>query len=122
MPFNVTYDSEIDCVVTTITGDMDKDLVSAFFNEIGKVAAENKCNRVLSDLREAKIAATTTDIYDMAKSLEEMRILKSFRRAIVISRDHRDYSFWKTVCYNQGHQIVQTFQDYEQAKAWILMK
>ena len=122
MPFQVTYDSEIDCVVTAITGNMDKNLIADFFSEVGRVALENNCMRILSDLRAGKITAPATDIYEMAGSLEKKKILKSFRRAIVISQDHEDFAFWETVCYNQGHQIVKIFEDYEQAKSWVLMK
>lgn len=120
MPFTVTYDSNIDCVVTRISGNMDTALITDFFSEIGKVAATNNCIRVLSDLREGKIAAPMTDIYEMAKSLDKLKILKSFKRAIVISQDHKDYQFWETVCYNQGYHKVKLFTDYEQAKKWLL--
>ncbi len=122
MPYQVGYDSVLDCVVTTITGDMDKQVITGFFQEVGKVAHENNCYRVLSDLRSGVIAASIADMYEMAGSLEKMSIHKSFRRAIVISRDHRDFSFWETVCYNQGHQNVKIFEDYEEAKSWVLMK
>jgi hypothetical protein len=122
MPFQVTYDSEIDCVITAITGDMDKSVISDFFTEVGRIAAENNCTRVLSDLREGKITALLTDIYEMAKAIENKGIVKSLKRAIVISKDHDDYAFWETVCHNQGHQRVRVFQDYEQAKDWVLMK
>ena len=121
MPYQITYDPKIDCVVTTISGDLDKNLVANFFMEVGKVAAENNCRRILSDLRTAKIVAPPTDIYDMASSLEKLQIQRTFRRAIVISQDHKDYAFWENVCYNQGHQIVKIFHNYEKAKDWVLM-
>ena len=122
MPCQITYDPKIDCVVNTISGDLDKNLVGNFFMEVGKVAAENNCRRMLSYLRTAKIVAPATDIYDMASSLEKLQIQRTFRRAIVISQDHKDYAFWETVCYNQGHQIVKIFHNYEKAKDWVLMK
>jgi hypothetical protein len=122
MPFQVVYDAELDCVVTNITGDINKELVASFFMEVGRVATENNCKRVLSDLRAGKITAPTIDIYEMAGSLDEKKIKRSFRRAIVISEDHQDYDFWETVCYNQGQPVVKIFTDYEQAKNWVLMK
>ena len=88
--------------------------------EVGKVAGEHECTRVLSDLREATITAPLTDIYEMAKAIEKKQVLKSFRRAIVISKDHQDYAFWETVCYNQGHRMVRIFQSYDQARKWVL--
>ena len=90
MPFQVSYDPKIDCVVTSITGNMDKNLISDFFMEVRRVAQENNCMRILSDLRAGKIIAPITDLYEMASSLDKMKIPKSLRRAIVISRDHGD--------------------------------
>ncbi len=119
MPFHVKYDSKIDCVVTTITGNIDKSLIDDFFVEVGKIVAENNCRQILSDVRDAKIIASVADIYNMAKSIKSKGILTSLRRAIVISKDHKDYTFWETVCYNQGHQMVKIFQNYEQAKDWL---
>lgn len=119
MSFRVTYDAQADCVVTRVEGELDKEVVQAFFAEMGRVATENRCARVLSDLREAKIVASTTDIYRMAQSLEDKKIGRSFRRAIVVSRDEEDYAFWETVCFNQGFQSVRLFHDYEDANRWV---
>lgn len=120
--FRVVYDEDSDCILTTVSGDMDMDVVQAFFAEVGRVAAENRCTRVLSDLREAKIVAATADIYLMAKALGEKKISPSFKRAIVISRDEEDYAFWETVCFNQGFQNVRVFREYDEAKQWVLQK
>jgi hypothetical protein len=120
MAFKVEFDSEMACVATSITGDLDKEVINAFFMEVGKVAGEHECTRVLSDLREATITAPLADIYEMAKAIEKKQVLKSFRRAIVISKDHQDYAFWETVCYNQGHRMVRIFQNYDQARKWVL--
>lgn len=91
----------------------------AFFAEVGRVAAENKCTRVLSDLRKAHIAASTTDIYQTASALGNKKISPGFKRAIVVSRDEDDYAFWETVCFNQGFQNVRIFQDYGEAEQWV---
>lgn len=122
MPFYVTYDSDNDCVVTMIEGILDKEVVLAFFKEVGSVAGKNNCTRILSDLRNAKIVAPVSDIYAMAKLLDSMNISPSFRRAIVITTDHDDYRFWETACYNQGHSSVRLFENYERAKKWVLEK
>jgi hypothetical protein len=119
MPFHIKYDADFDCVVTKITGNIDKNLISKFFTEVGKVAADHNCSRILSDLREAKVNAPVSHMYEMAKTIEKLNIKKSFRRAVVISTDHKDYEFWETVCYNQGYQFVKIFQDYEQARDWV---
>lgn len=119
MSFRVEYDGAIDCVVTTISGPLNKEVVLEFFSEVGRVAKQNKCTRVLSDLRKAKIAASTTDIYQTADALGNKQISTDFKRAIVVSQDEEDYAFWETVCFNQGFQNVRVFRVYDEARQWI---
>jgi len=119
MTIRVVYDRDTDCILTSVTGPLDKEVALALFTEIGRVAMESQCMRVLSDLREAKIDASTSDIYQMAQSLGNTQITKAFKRAIVVSRDEEDYAFWETVCFNQGFQNVKILRDYDEAQQWI---
>ncbi len=120
MSFSVTYDLSLDCILTTMDGSLDQKQVSAFFEQVGRTAAEHSCKRVLSDLRNARIVAPLADIYEMASAIEKKGILTSFKRAIVISKDQEDYDFWKTVCHNTGHANIRLFHDYDEAMAWVL--
>lgn len=120
VPIEVTYDREADCVRTKIVGRLDNTVVSAFFAEVGRVSAENRCSRILSDLREARIAASTMDIYEEVQKPEHSGIPRSHRRAIVISRDMRDYRFWETTCRNRGFLGVRIFTNYDEAADWLL--
>ena len=118
MPFRVAHDSSLDCIVATLSGDLDTMVVSAFFTEVLRVAAESGCGRVLSDLRDATIKASSADMYWMADALSKKNIQSLRRRAIVVSRDQEDYSFWETLCANQGQGGVRIFEDCEEAKRW----
>ena len=119
MTIRVVYDSEMGCLLTSVTGRLDKEVALALLSEVGRVAVENQCTRVLSDLREAKIVASTAEIYRIAKLLGNTQITKEVKRAVVVSRDEEDYAFWETVCFNQGYQKVKIFRDYDEAKQWI---
>ena len=119
MTVRVVYDNETDCILSSVIGPLDKEVALALFSEVGRIAVENQCTRVISDLREAKVAASTADIYLLAKSLGSTQITKVFKRAVVVSRDEEDYAFWETVCFNQGFQNVKIFRDYDKAKQWI---
>ena len=119
MTVRVGYDAPTDCVISSVTGELDKEVVLELLSEVGRVAVENQCERVLSDLREAKVVATTADIYQMAKLLGSNQISKALKRAVVVSRDEEDYAFWETVCFNQGYQNVKIFRDYDEAKRWV---
>lgn len=121
MTIRVVYDSEMDCLLTSVTGPLDKEVALALLSEVGRVAVENQCMRVLSDLRDAKVVASTAEIYRMAKLLGGTQITKAVKRAVVVSRDEEDYAFWETVCFNQGYQNVKIFRDYDEARQWIAL-
>ena len=120
MPFRVTYSPEDDCVLTSLSGDLTTEVVSAFFAEVLRVAAESGCGRVLSDLRDARIVASAADLYWMADALTKKDVQTLTRRAIVVARDQDDYGFWETLCTNRGHRNVRVFEDYDEARRWAL--
>jgi len=62
------------------------------------------------------------DLYWMAQALAEKNVHSLARRAIVVARDREGYDFWETVCSNLGHRNVCVFEDYEEAKRWILLE
>lgn len=120
MPFQVKHDATQGLIKAAMTGDLDRPLVAEFFTEVLRVATETGCGRVLSDLREARIVATTADIYWMAQALAKKKVQALHRRAIVVARDQDDYAFWETVCSNLGHRNVRVFEDYDAARRWVL--
>ena len=119
MTVRVVYDNETDCILSSVIGPLDKEVALALFSEVGRIAVENQCTRVISDLRDAKVVASTADIYLLAKSLGSTQITNVFKRAVVVSQDEEDYAFWETVCFNQGFQNLKIFRDYDEAKQWI---
>jgi len=119
MSFRVKCDEAIDCVVTSISGPLNKEVVPEFFPEAGRVAAENRYTRALSDLRKAKIVASTTDIYQTANGLSDKQIDTGFKRAIVVFQDGDDYAFWETVRFNRDFQRVRVFRIHDEAEQWI---
>ena len=94
--------------------------MAGFFKEVLRVAGETGCGRVISDLRDATIKATSADMYWMADALSKQNIQALHRRAIVVSRDQEDYHFWETLCANQGQGQIRVFEDYEHARRWAL--
>lgn len=122
MPFEVRYNRDLHCLVNILTGDLDQQVIGDYFSEVGKVAEKNKCTRMISDLREAKIIAPVTEMYNMLKSLEAKKIKITFRRALVISQDKENYEFWETASVNHGFQSLKLFEDYDEALKWMLEK
>ena len=64
----VWYDADDALVRTIIRGRLNSAVADLFFREMGRVAFENKCLRVLSDLREAKLDGSSFDMYFEAKT------------------------------------------------------
>lgn len=120
MPYYVTYDAKNEYVITLIQGDISKQLLRKFFTKMVQVAAEHNCTRIISDLRVATINTRYEDITAMGEELRDLKVPTSFKRAIVISADHTDYQFWEKVCQKQGYTQVKIFDDYSQAKSWLL--
>jgi hypothetical protein len=120
MPFRVIYDDGADCLLAELSGDLDTKVVGAFFAELLRAAEEYGCSRALSDLRDATIRATAADLYWMAEALSKKNIQILHRRAIVVSRDQDDYSFWETLCANQGQGNIKIFEDYDEAHRWVV--
>jgi len=119
MPFTVEYDSDCDYMLSTITGQLDKKIIGEIFTEIGIIAAENECERILCDLRDAVLVASTHDIYNSLNVLENNQISRNLKRALVISRNSKDYGFWETVCVNRGYVRIKIYHDYDEAALWL---
>ena len=120
-PLAVCYDTQIDCVLATVMGEISRKLVADFYTEIGRVADENKCTRVLTDLRNAKAAITSFDLYFEITDLNRKKILETFKRAVVIARDEELFAFWENASINLGYENVKVFRDYDAALKWVVM-
>ena len=122
MHYEVSYDPEQDCVITSVSGEMTQEPVVAFFTEIAKFCKKYGCKRVLSEVSQAKVAASSADLYFMAQTLEKLQISRKLKRAVIVDQDHESFAFWETVCSNQGHGSVRIFPDEEEAKSWLFDK
>lgn len=77
------------------------------------------CLYILNDFREAKIEMTITDIFIAAKKCEFSGKRRDIARAYVYTSDTRLFDFFETTSRNNG-QRVQVFQNYDEAKTWLL--
>jgi hypothetical protein len=118
MKFSVQYDPENDIIITSMTGEIDSEVIEAFSGEAIKLLSEHNCKRVLNDMRGAKLDFSTIDIYRIPKILDEARFPKSWKRAILVSDELEDYAFFETTSVNRGHR-VKIFQDADEAIIWL---
>ncbi len=102
-------------VTGTVSGRSD---VRGMLDEILPVAAQHSCTRFLFDLREAKITAGTTEVFNTGADLTALGFDRSKKAAIVYSQDDSEHRFLETVATNRGHGL-RIFKDVNQAISWL---
>jgi hypothetical protein len=105
---------------------MDKALVMKLTSETGHVARQYDCSLVLCDAREATMGMSTVEIYELPKIfvailLETGVQIYKFKRALVMSADVDDFTFFETVSRNRG-QNVMLFRSMDAAREWLIGK
>lgn len=118
MEITVHYDEEHDCLVGILKGTMDTVAIKAYSEEVMKVASSHTCRKLLTDMREAEVAMCKGEIYYLAGILDDVGLDQSWQRAIVMSKQHKDYEFYERVSGSQGF-TVKIFSDPEQAFSWL---
>jgi hypothetical protein len=118
MPFNVSYDSESDCLIASIEGEIDFELLEELAAEVVRLSTAHNCRRILNDLSKAVMKLSTLNIYDIPKLLKDAGLRQDCLRAIVVAKDFDDYAFFMTVSKNRG-QLVELFRDIDEAKRWL---
>jgi hypothetical protein len=119
MPYSAMYDAETECLMCRITGDIDPSLMEAITNEAVSLQKKHGYKRVLHDLREANVTLSTLDLYFLPRRIEAAGLGRRVKRALVVSGEAKDATFFETASVNLGHQ-VRIFGDPEQAKHWLL--
>ena len=131
MAYKVVYNPDEDCVHASIEGDVDLAMVKQYAGEIKEQLREHNCPRLLNDMRKASIKLSTMDIYDLPawieEALEEAGVGRCARRALLVSRDFKDYEFYETVSRNHGHLLAvfadpakaHIFRDISKACEWL---
>jgi len=107
-----------DCVYARIEGDVDLAMAQRYAKEIIEQLRTHDCSRLLNDMRKASIKLSTMDIYDLPawieEACEEAGVDHFLKRALLVSKDFRDYKFYQTVSRNHGH-LLEVFADSKKA-------
>ncbi len=131
MAYTVVYDPDEDCVDASIEGAVDLALAQRYAQEIITQLRAHNCPRLLNDMRQASLKLSTIDLYDLPawieERLEEAGVSRACKRALLVSRDFRDYEFYETVSRNHGHllkvfadaKIAGIFHDTTKAHEWL---
>ncbi|MGH9443516.1 MAG: hypothetical protein ACRD16_14710 [Thermoanaerobaculia bacterium] len=124
MTHSVTYDPDADVVVLAVRGEVTLGVIRLFVDEIALLARQQDCYRVLSDFRDATLALSTFEIYELPRIIRERGAsfgvrASRFKRALAVVPGSGDFSFFETVSRNQG-QSVSLFRDIDEAKKWLI--
>jgi hypothetical protein len=124
MPYTIFYNQEAHRVETKVTGTVTFDEFKVGVYELEKICSENDCFLCLTDYREARLGLSTFEIYSLPKKIADIlsevggSSVHKFRRAVVVSKNDPDFSFYETVCINSG-QYIKLFENIEDAKQWL---
>ena len=125
MPYKVEFD-ESGFIHATYQGDLNLAGITDLMAAVAHVIKERNCFLVLSDYRQAKLAISIIDLYEIPKLIlkrgKEMGVpAQKVKRALIIPASASDkFSFFETVSLNNS-QSVRIFTDEGQARNWLLV-
>ncbi|MFW9875330.1 MAG: STAS/SEC14 domain-containing protein [Candidatus Thorarchaeota archaeon] len=120
MSYELRVKKENDFLNIHIKGKRDLESIKKATSEILKKCVENKCSRVLIDVREFKNRIGTMEIFMLASS-ELPKIIKGKLEqvAIIDQKGFEDkIKFFEDVARNRGY-YVKIFTEYDEAINWI---
>ena len=123
MPHTIIYNSETQAIEMRARGDLNLAEAKEIILEMARMATEKNCQLLLSDYREAVIAMTTLEIYELPKLVANMVTplgvnIYRIKRAIIANKGAKNLPFFETVTANSG-QNAKLFYDIDQAKKWL---
>ncbi len=119
MEFSVSYEEGLDVVSGKIEGDLTVEIAAEYFAKVGEVASQRGCERVLTDVRSAKLMASEEGMLALSRELESIGMDTKFRRAIVLNDDVKGYKVWENYCFRQGYTRIKLFYDQLKALDWL---
>jgi len=123
MAYTVEYDPEENMVIATFMEKVDlPDLLKGLANII-RVAKQENCNYILTDLHQANLQVSVSQAYNMPDTInkitsEEDFLLHQIKRAFVAAKHQDILEFYETVSINRSHN-TKLFHDIEEAKSWL---
>jgi hypothetical protein len=114
----IRYDDELKCLVGMVQGVLDASAIERYVEAVLDKAEEHDCTCILSDMRGAKLALSTLEIYDFPRLFERSRLGPPWKGALVVGGDKEDFQFLETVAQNRGF-MLRIFAEYDQAVRWL---
>jgi len=117
--YEFKYDVKNQCVIGKMVGDARVNTIMEYAGKLIEFGAQHKCDRFLSDFREAEVGfVTTLDTYEFPETLDSQGLKRTMKRAIVTNEITDSYRFYETVLTNRGYN-TKVFTDYDKALEWL---
>ena len=123
MSHTVEYDPEENIVIATFMGKVDlPDLLKGLANII-RVARQENCHYILTDLHEATLEVSVSQTFSLpdtvrGMSKEQGMVIHDFKRVFVVAKGQDILEFYENVSQNRNHN-TKLFYDMEEAKSWL---
>lgn len=126
MTHTFTYNSDLNILELKIQNTLRLSEIRQMISESVQLVKEHHCFLILSDYREATLELSTVEIYEIPKIIVEVFTASGLyaykvKRALIIAKDVSDFSFFETITINRA-QNAKVFQDFAEAKKWLLEK
>jgi hypothetical protein len=118
MPFSIYYDKKFNCIVVLFKGVLRPEEGKSYPKEAVRLGLKHGCKRILVDVREGQLDFSTTDIYKLSEMLDNGGLDRSWKRAVIASKQFEDFQFYETVMINRGYQL-KIFSDPDEAMKWL---
>ena len=124
MPHTIIYNSELHIIESKLQGDMTSGEVDEIITKTAKIAKENDCRLIFTDLTEVSRHLSILQIYELPERIRNIFIsfgihISLHKRANVVAKDWDDYIFHENVMVNRA-QNEKVFTDIDKAKKWLI--
>lgn len=119
MNFSLHYDAEMNIIRGRVWGALDLEGVRSMAGAVATLSRQTGCRKLLNDLRDATISASTMEIYMLPRVVDREGLVSGIKRALLVRELVEEFRFLETVFINHGQQ-VRLFQDADDGVRWLL--
>jgi hypothetical protein len=118
MSYELSYDSDMDCVILRIQGKMTIELIREIAPKVASMFEKTNCRRLLNDMSATTIDISIEQLYNSPKIMDKSGIMRNTCRALVVPSSFEESEFLENTTINRGHNL-KIFKDIEAAKKWL---
>jgi len=123
MSHTVEYDPEENMVIAKVMGKVGlPDLLECIAN-ILRVAKQENCIYILTDLHEATLEVSVSQIFSLSDTIggmakEQGMAIHAFKRVFIAAKGQDILKLYENASVNRNHN-TKLFHDIEEAKSWL---